>query len=92
MIKREYSEKVKGLKKQRKNIKKEYKANRPPLKVRIRDTVKLFIIKIKKIYKYIFLAWLLIKDLKEEILTLKKEIERYLFELKVYKTNNVVKP
>lgn len=79
MYKKEYKEKVRNLKIDLKIAKTAYKADRPSLKVRIIDTVKSFIIKIKKIYKHIFLAWLLIKDLKDEIIILKEEIERERF-------------
>ncbi len=74
MIKKEYKEKVNIFKESIKGIKNAYKADRPSLKVRIIDTVKSFVIKVKKIYKLVFRAWYLIRDLKDELIKIKDEI------------------
>ncbi len=75
MIKKDYKELVNNLKEERKNAKELYKEDRPPLKDRIISTVKSFVIKVKKIYKLVFKAWYLIRDLKDELIKIKDEIK-----------------
>lgn len=66
------NEKVKANKK---DLIKKYKSERDPFKIRFIGTIKLIIAKAKKIYNHIFKAWLMIVELKDEIIKLKEELE-----------------
>ncbi|KKM73164.1 hypothetical protein LCGC14_1413270 [marine sediment metagenome] len=66
---------IKKIKDNKRDLIKKYKSERPPFKFRFIETVKLIVAKVKKIYEHLFRAWLLIVELKGEIIKLKDDIK-----------------